>query len=387
MTDLDQTCATLADLIGFETVSTDSNLEMIAYLAERLSNLGAAVEILRDETGQKATLFGRLGPERTGGLMLSGHTDVVPVTDQNWTTDPFTMDVRDDRIYGRGACDMKGFIAACLTHAERVSADNLHHPLHFAFTYDEETGCLGAQHLVEALRGRDILPSIAMIGEPTDMRVIEGHKGCYEYTTSFHGLEGHGSAPDQGVNAVEFATRYVTRLLQLRDALKSRAPVPGRFDPPWTTINLGRLSGGVAHNVIANHATLDWEMRPVQAGDAEFVKDDLAGFVAETLLPQMRAIYPDAAIDTEVIAEVVGLEPADENRARDILLDLTGGNRAETVAFGTEAGLFQSLGIQAVVCGPGSIEQAHKADEFVSRAQLALCLDVLDRLTPRATAA
>jgi acetylornithine deacetylase len=385
MSRLDETRAILGDLIGFPTVSAEPNVEMILYLAERLSGLGAHVELVNDPTGHKASLFARLGPEVPGGVLLSGHTDVVPVADQAWSSDPFMMREADGLLYGRGTCDMKGFIAACLAHAGRLDPTTLETPLFFAFTHDEEVGCIGARYLVDHLKGRKVLPKLAIIGEPTEMRVIEGHKGCCEYTTVFSGLEGHGSTPDHGVNAIEFATRYAARLLHLREALKGRAPEPGHFDPPWTTVNLGRITGGVAHNVIANHAELEWEMRPVQDGDAAFVKDDLAAFVAEDLLPAMRAVHPDAGIETRVIGEVAGLEPAEENRARDILLELTGGNRAETVAFGTEAGLFQTLGMQAVVCGPGSIEQAHKADEFVALDQLQACLDMLDRLVPRVT--
>lgn len=380
MSRLDRTIALLADLVALPTVSADTNLALVDLLSARLDDLGATIERFDDPTGTKATLFARLGPEVPGGLLLSGHTDVVPVTDQAWSADPFTLRAADGRLYARGACDMKGFIAACLVQAGALDVDRLRRPVQFAFTYDEETGCIGARRLVEQLAGRAVLPRLAVIGEPTEMRVIDGHKGCCEYTTVFHGLEGHGSAPDLGVNALDYATRYATRLLHLRDALKARAPVPGQFEPPWTTVNLGRLSGGVAHNVIANRAELDWEMRPVQDGDAAFVKDDLAAYVRDTLLPEMRRVHPGARIDTEVIGEVVGLAPVPENRARDILMELTGANRAETVAFGTEAGLFQALGMQVAVCGPGAIEQAHKADEFVSVAQLAQCLDVLDGL-------
>jgi acetylornithine deacetylase len=215
------------------------------------------------------------------------------------------------------------------------------------------------------------------------MRIIEGHKGCYEYSTHFHGLPGHGSAPDSGVNAVEYAARYVNRLLELKDALRARAPGGSRFEPPWTTINTGALHGGVAHNVICSTAQLDWEMRPVQASDAAFVKDDLHAYCEDVLIPAMRAVHPEAGITTEVIGEVEGLEPVPENEARDMVMDLTGANGAGLVAFGTEAGLFQGYGMSAVVCGPGSIEQAHKADEYVSKDQLSQCLHMLDRLAAR----
>lgn len=381
MTDrLADTVALLGDLIAFPTVSDLSNTAMIAYLADRLENAGAKVDIFPDDSGQKANLFATIGPEVDGGIVLSGHSDVVPAAAEDWASDPFEMIESDDRLYGRGSCDMKGFIAAATAMAPDLAKKVGARPLHFAFTYDEEVGCFGAQALVKALRDKGLRPDIAVIGEPTSMRVIEGHKGCYEYTTRFTGLAGHGSAPDKGVNAVEYAVRYVSRLLELKDLLRARAPANSRFDPPWTTINTGSLKGGVMHNVIAGHAEVEWEMRPVQLSDANLVKADLKELCETRLLPAMRAICPEADIVTEVIGEVDGLEPADANQARDILMELTGANGADLVAFGTEAGIFQSLGLSAVVCGPGSIEQAHKPDEYVSLDQLQQCLDMLDRL-------
>jgi acetylornithine deacetylase len=380
MTTLDTTKALLRDLIAFPTVSADSNLAMIEFLASQLRDAGARVEVLKDAGGTKANLFATLGPEVDGGILLSGHSDVVPVADQDWTTAPFEMVERDGRLYGRGTCDMKGFIAATVAMAPVYAARVKDRPVHFAFTHDEEVGCFGAQALAAVLRARGLRPGVAIIGEPTMMRVIEGHKGCYEYSTHFTGLEGHGSGPDRGVNAVEYAVRYVARLLDLKEKLKARAPARSRFDPPWTTINTGALTGGVAHNVIPGKARVDWEMRPAQPGDADFVKAGLHAFCTHTLLPAMRAVTPDADIVTEVIGEVDGLIPADVNEARDIFMELTGANRAEIVAFGTEAGIFQSLGMSAVVCGPGSIEQAHKPDEFLAVDQLAECLAMLSRL-------
>jgi len=361
-------------------VSADSNLELIAHLANRLNDAGAHVQMMTDPSGHKANLFATIGPEVSGGIVLSGHSDVVPAEEDGWTDDPFEMTPRDDAFYGRGTCDMKGFIAAATAMAPMLGKANLRRPIHFAFTYDEEVGCLGAQHLVRDLAASDIRPATAIIGEPTMMRIIEGHKGCCEYTTRFHGLEGHGSAPDRGVSAVEYAARYVMRLLELREDLKPRAPAGSLFDPPWSTLQVGRLHGGVAHNVIAGLAEVDWELRPVQPGDKAYVTDEITTYARDVLLPAMRAVHPGARIDTQVIGDVQGLEPAEENEARDIIQRLTGQNGAEVVAFGTEAGLFQSLGMSAVVCGPGSIEQAHKADEFVSADQLRQCTDMLERL-------
>ncbi len=374
------TVETLRRLVAYPTVSSESNLAIIADIAEVLEGYDASVEVFYDPSGAKANLFATLGPDKPGGVVLSGHTDVVPVADQNWTSDPFQLREEGDLLFGRGACDMKGFIAATLVMAKQFAALDLERPIHFAFTHDEEVGCIGARALVPELQKRGISPTMAIIGEPTDMRVMEGHKGCCEYTVRFEGKEGHGSNPDAGVNAAEYAARYAVRLLALREDLIARSPPDSAFQPPWTTLNIGRINGGSAHNVIAGRAEIDWEMRPVQKGDAEFVKDVMGEYVQDVLLPSMQAVSSDAKVETEVIGEVAGLIPADSNQARDIVMALTGANNADLVPFGTEAGLFQEMGLDVVVCGPGSIDQAHKPDEFISRTQLQRCLDMLDAL-------
>lgn len=380
-TDLATTTEILDQLIGFPTVSADSNLELIDYVADRLENAGAQVKVSRDATGAKANLFATLGPDTDGGIVLSGHTDVVPADASEWARDPFQMRVADGLLFGRGACDMKGFIAAALAKAPAFAQLDLKRPLHFAFTYDEEVGCFGARHLVEDLRQDGLKPAVAIIGEPTEMRVIEGHKGCYEYTTRIHGTDGHGSQPDNGVNAIHVAARYVAHLLQLGEDLKRRAAEDSaRFTPPWTTVQVGRIEGGSARNVIARHCSVEWEMRPVRPDDASFVKDSLHQFIRTELLPEMRKVYSEAEIVTEIIGEVEGLQVMDTNEARDIVTRLTGANFCDVVAFGTEAGLFQSLGMSVVICGPGSIAQAHQPDEFVSLDQLQACLTLLDGL-------
>ncbi len=383
MSVLDDTKAILAELIAFPTVSSDSNLDLIAWCAGRLEALGARCEVSRDATGAKANLFATIGPDVDGGVVLSGHTDVVPVEGQEWSNDPFEAVERDGLIYGRGSCDMKGFIACALALAPRIAAADLKRPVHFALSYDEEVGCLGAPVMLKALAESGRRPGICIIGEPTSMRIIEGHKGCCEYTTRFSGLAGHSSAPGLGVSAVEYAVRYAGRLLELRRELVERTPSGSRFQPPESTMQLGGIRGGIAHNVIADQCALDWEVRPVVDADIDFVKREIGAYVAGTLLPAMRAIHPQASIETEVIGEVIGLEPVPESEACELVAELTGSNTREVVAFGTEAGLFQRLGISAVVCGPGSIGQAHKADEFVAVEQLGQCLEMIGGLVTR----
>lgn len=383
---LDESCAILSDLIGIPTVSADSNLELIAYANERLDRIGARTHLTLNPEGTKANLFATIGPDVDGGVILSGHTDVVPVEGQDWTTDPFQAHRAGDRIHGRGACDMKGFIACSLAMASEFAAAKLQRPLHLAFTYDEEVGCMGAPVLIEALRESGRRPSVCIIGEPTGMKVIEGHKGCFEYTTRFEGLEGHGSVPDRGVNAVEYAVRYVSELMRTSDDLKPRAPAASPFDPPWSTISVGRMEGGIAHNVIPNRCAVDWEFRPVNRADADYVRTRIRDYAEQDLLPRMQAVHANASIRLEIVGEVGGLEPMSESEAVALAQALTGGNAVDVVSFGTEAGLFQEAGIPTVVCGPGYIDQAHKPDEYVDLAQLEQCLAMIRNLHARLAA-
>ncbi len=366
----------LSRLVAYPTISAQSNLEMAAELAERLENIGAQSELLPSPCRRKANLVARIGPDAPGGLLLSGHMDVVPVAEQAWTTDPFVLRADAGRLYGRGTCDMKGFLAAALSVARLADPEKT---LRFVFTYDEEVGCLGARALMPELARRGIRPDQVVVGEPTGMTVIDGHKGCCEYTVRFAGRAGHGSDPARGVSAVEYAARYAQRLLELRGALMMRADPACGFEPPWSTLNIGRIVGGTAHNVIAQTAELAWEMRPVTQADADFVHEQIGACVAE-LLPQMQAIAPEAAIETEVIGEVVGLNPAQQNATRDLLLAHLGQSTAGVVPFNTEAGLFQELGADVVVCGPGRIAQAHQPDEYLEVTQLEACLTLLGKL-------
>tara|TARA_Y100001934_G_scaffold214434_1_gene254018 strand:- start:7481 stop:8653 length:1173 start_codon:yes stop_codon:yes gene_type:complete len=370
----------LTRLIQFPTVSSDSNLDLIHYAQQVLEDAGARTTLTYDAHGRKANVFGTLGPDVDGGVVLSGHTDVVPVEGQAWDTDPFAAHDTGERTFGRGSCDMKGFIACALALAPTYAQMPLARPVHFAFTYDEETGCLGAPVMLDALREHGPQPSIAIVGEPTSMQIIEGHKGCYEYTTNIVGLEGHGSEPGKGVNAVEYGVRYVTRLMELGKQLQAKAPADSAFEPPWATISVGAMHGGIARNIIAKECAIEWEMRPVQGGEAEFVMDEITRYAEDDLLPAMQTVYPEASLVTHTIGAVGGLEPMKNAAAVELARTLTGGNSTGLVSFGTEAGLFQDAGIATVVCGPGSIEQAHKPNEYVDHSQLQQCLDMLTRL-------
>ena len=370
----------LADLIAFKTVSGEDNTSLIDYCDDILKALGATSFRTFDEDKKRANLFATIKSKKTNDkipIILSGHTDVVPVS-KSWSSDPFKATIKGDKLYGRGSCDMKGFIACALAYAPIFSKANLDRDIHFSFTFDEETACQGAPILIEELKKRGIKIGLCIVGEPTNMKIIDAHKGCYEYTTYFEGLAGHGSAPDKGVNAVEYAVRFVNKLLELRKILKSRTPKNSVFDPPYTTLQIGGISGGIARNVIADKCNVDWELRPVIKEDGEFVNLEIDKFVNETLLPEMKKIHPNSSIKKEIIGEIIGFNKEHKSDACELISSITGDNSREVVSFGTEAGLFQEIGISTVVCGPGSIEQAHKVDEFIKLDQIKECLKLLE---------
>ena len=370
----------LSDLIAFKTISGEDNNSLINYCDEILKKLGATSFKTFDDEKKRVNLFATIKskkPNEKKSVILSGHTDVVPVS-KSWSTDPFKATIKDDKLFGRGSCDMKGFIACTLAYAPVYAKENLNRDIHFSFTFDEETACQGAPLLIKELKNRGIIDGICIVGEPTNMKIIDAHKGCYEYTTYFEGLAGHGSAPEKGVNAVEYATRYISKLMDLREILKSKVPKNSVFDPPYTTIGIGGISGGIARNVIADKCRVDWEMRPVIKEDGEFVHNELNEFVNKELLPEMKKIFPKSSIKKEIIGEIIGFNKVNKSEACEFISNLTGDNSREVVSFGTEAGLFQEIGISTVVCGPGSIEQAHKVDEFITLDQIKKCLILLD---------
>jgi len=370
----------LSDLISFKTVSGSSNIDLINYCENKLSKIGAESFKTFDKEKKRVNLFSTLKNKTNNngkGVILSGHTDVVPAS-KNWSSDPFKAIHKNNKVYGRGACDMKGFIACALAFAPIFAKEKLNKPIHFAFTFDEETACQGAPLLIKELSNKKLDCGICIVGEPTNMKIIDAHKGCYEYTTYFKGMAGHGSQPDKAVNAVEYAVRYIDKLMQIREQLKKRVPKKSIFDPPYTTLQVGAISGGIARNVIADKCRVDWELRPVVKEDGIFVNQELDKFVQNELLPNMKKVFPDSSVEKEIIGEIIGFNKIQKSNACNLISNITGDNSRDTVSFGTEAGLFQEIGISTVVCGPGSIEQAHKIDEFVSFDQLKLCIKMLD---------
>ena len=370
----------LTDLIAFKTVSGEDNNSLINYCDEILKKLGATSFKTFDNEKKRVNLFATLKAKKSNSkkpIILSGHTDVVPVS-KSWSTDPFKATIKGNKLYGRGACDMKGFIACTLAYANIFSNSDLDRDIHFSFTFDEETACIGAPILIKELIKRNIKKGICIVGEPTNMKIIDAHKGCYNYTTYFEGLAGHSSAPHKGVSAVEYAAKYVNKLIELRQKLKERTPKESIFDPPHSTLQVGGVFGGIAHNVIADKCYIDWETRPVVKEDGIFLNNELDKYANEVLLPEMKKVFPNSSINKEIIGEIIGFERVKNSEACEFVSSITGDNSREVVSFGTEAGLFQEIGLSTVVCGPGSIEQAHKIDEFIKLDELKKCINFLE---------
>ena len=369
----------LKDLISFKTISGENNSSLINYCEDILTKCGASSFKVFDDEKKRVNLFATLKAKKPNGkepIILSGHTDVVPVS-KGWSTDPFIAEIKDEKLYGRGSCDMKGFLACSLAFAEIFSKSNLSRDIHFSLTFDEETACIGAPLLIKELKKRKITNGICIVGEPTEMKIIDSHKACYEYTTFFEGLAGHSSKPDEGVNAAEYASKYVNKLMSLRSDLINRKPKDSIFTPSYSTLSIGGIFGGIAHNVIADKCNVNWETRPVNKEDGIFLNSEIDKY-AEKLLSEMKKKYPDASIKKKIIGEIIGFNRVNDSKACEFVSSITGDNSREVVSFGTEAGLFQEIGISTVVCGPGSIEQAHKIDEFIELSEIKKCLTFLE---------
>ena len=370
----------LNNLIKFQTISGASNLELIKYCEKKLEEVGAISFKTFNDSGSQANLFSTINGKDNSidkGIILSGHTDVVPAVSGEWTSDPFTAREKDNKVYGRGTCDMKGFIACTLAVAPLFASKKLKVPIHFSYTFDEETGWLGAPLVLADLKKRNINFSACIIGEPTSMKAITAHKGYNEYITHFTGLSGHASNPESGVSAIEYAIRYSNKLMELRDELKKRNSKKTFFSPSYSTLQIGKIEGGIGANVIADRCSLEWEVRPVNKDDGIFVSKNIDTFVKDILLPEMKKNNPKGSIKKEIIGEVVGFNKEETSEAVNLVCNLTGDNAKETMSFGTEAGLFQNSGISTVICGPGSIEQAHTVDEYITFEQLKKCLKML----------
>ena len=374
----DNAIGILERLVGFDTTSRDSNLPLIDWVADWLDGHGVASTKVTSEDGRKANLVATIGGGGDGGIVLSGHTDVVPVDGQDWQTDPFTLTRQGDRLFGRGSSDMKGFIACAMAAVPDLVAAKLSRPVHLAFSYDEEVGCFGVHGIVDQFAADGVRPAICLVGEPTMMRVVNAHKGAATFTTRLKGKEVHSSLTHMGVNTVIYGAELVGFIASLAEERKQR--LDPNFDPPYTTVHVGMMHGGTAVNIVPQDCEIVWEFRAVEGDDGADIKQRVQAFIDEDLLPRMRAVAPEADIVTEPIAEVVGLFPEKDGAAETLIKLLAQRNDTETVSYGTEGGVFQVAGISTVVCGPGDIAVAHQPNEFVDVDQISQCMDLMDRL-------
>jgi acetylornithine deacetylase len=373
-------------LIAFDTTSRNSNLEMIHFIRDYLAELGVASELIHDDGGTKANLYATLGPDDRPGIALSGHSDVVPIDGQAWTRDAWQVSEQDGRLYGRGTCDMKSFIAVALTFAPRFLAQPLKLPIHYCFTYDEEVGCLGVGPLLAHLAAQPVRPRLAIIGEPTEMRVITGHKGKLSYTCHVRGFECHSSLAPQGVNAVEYAARLIEKIRAIGQGKAAHGPFDHDYDVAYTTAHSGVIQGGTALNIVPKDCRFEFEFRYLPGEDPEDLLSEVKAYASEVLEPEMQAIRAETGISFEAISHFDALDTPLDHEIVTLVKALAEANATSKVAFGTEAGLISSSGIPAVVCGPGSIEQAHKPDEFIALDQIVACERFLERLLERIVA-
>jgi acetylornithine deacetylase len=373
----------LERLIAFDTTSARSNLELIDFIREHLQGLGVASRLTHDDDGTKANLFATLGPSDRAGIVLSGHTDVVPIEGQDWRTEPFKLAVQDGRAFGRGTADMKSFIAACLALAPEFLARGLKVPVHFAFSYDEEVGCIGVRRLLAGLRDLPVLPGLCVVGEPTEMKVIIGHKGKKSVRCRVHGLESHSALANRGVNAVEIAAEIIAFMRAVQRRIREAGPRDPALDPPYTTLHTGVINGGTALNIVPKDCWFEFEIRNIATDDPAELLAEIRRYAETSLLPDMRSVHPQAGFEWEELNWTAGLDMREEDEATQFVAQISGSNSTGKVAYGTEAGLFQQAGIPTIVCGPGSIEQAHKPDEFIAIDQIVQCEAFLRRLMDR----
>ena len=360
-------------LVGFPTVSRESNLDLIDFVREYVRPFDADVRLTFDDDKRKANLFATLGPRRgsAGGIVLSGHTDVVPVQGQNWDTDPFTLAERDGKLFGRGTSDMKGFIAVVLALLPEFVRRDLKSPLHLAFSYDEEVGCIGVGRMIADLTAAGVRPQSCIVGEPTMMKPVIAHKGKKSYRATVRGLASHSAYAPAGVNAVEAAAEAVAYLKRMARRHRDKGPYDRAFDVAHTTVHTGVFNGGTALNIVPHQCTFDFEFRHLPGDNPQQLIDEFKRYVSESLEPEMRAVYKDAGFDIELMSQIPALDNSPETEVVALAQGLSGNSEIGKVSYGTEGSQFQQAGIPTVICGPGSIEQAHKPNEFVALEQIA----------------
>jgi len=369
----------LARLVHFDTTSDRSNLPLVRFVEDYLAQHGIASHLVPNAEGTKASLYATIGPAAVPGIALSGHTDVVPVEGQSWTSDPFVLAEREGRLYGRGAADMKGFLACVLAAVPELKKRQLAVPVHLAFSYDEEVGCIGVRPLIAEIGRRFVRPRVVIVGEPTSMSVVDAHKGPVRWHVDIHGRAAHSSMAPLGVNAISVAGKLLAELARIEQELKA-APRDERFDPPYATLQVTRIDGGTATNIVPVSCRLDFDMRALPGVDAAAIDRRIRAFADRECMAEMRRVAPEAGIDVRIANEVPPFASGSNSEAVALALYLAGQNETHAVSYATEAGLFQAAGSPAVVVGPGDIAQAHIADEWIAKDQLDKCMGFLARL-------
>ncbi|MDY7532874.1 acetylornithine deacetylase [Pseudomonas sp. Bout1] len=368
----------LQTLVAFDTTSRESNLQLIECVRDYLAGFGVASELIYNDERSKANLFATIGPATVPGIVLSGHTDVVPVDGQPWTLPAFALTERDGKLYGRGTADMKGYIACVLALVPSLVNADLRMPVHIALSYDEEVGCLGVRSLLKVLEQWPVKPLLCIIGEPTGLKPVLGHKGKLAMRCDVHGEACHSAYAPSGVNAIEYAAELIGELGRISQRLK--ATQDERFDPPFSTVQTGVISGGKALNIVPADCRFDFEVRALPSMDPGEVAEELQAYALQQVLPRMQAVSRQSAIRFTELSAYPGLATDQRSQAAELIAAFCGSREFGTVAFGTEGGLFDAAGIPTVVCGPGSMDQGHKPDEFVSVAQLKGCDEMLQRM-------
>jgi len=371
--------ALLETLVAFDTTSAKTNIPLINFVRDYLAGHGIESQLVPTPDGLKASLFATIGEAGKPGIGLSGHTDVVPVTGQTWATDPFKVTERDGKLYGRGTCDMKGFLACVLAMVPGFLARKLKTPLHIVFSYDEEVGCTGVRPMIAELGSRLTRPHLIVVGEPTSMGIVDSHKGASRFRTTITGREAHSAMTHIGVNAIHIAGLLINELSEIEKELRSGRH-DERFTPPYSTVQVSLIEGGRAQNIVPRHCTLSWEIRALPGFDIKTVTDRFDRFVRERCLPSMHAIGHDTGIETVMVNSVPAFNSASGSEAVSLVLGLMDQNETHAVSYGTEAGLFQRGGCDSVICGPGDIAQAHRPDEFIEASELPRCMAFLGKL-------
>ncbi len=370
----------IRQLIAFDTTSRNSNLELIEFVRGYLQDLRVKSELMFDASKKKANLYATLGPTDRPGLVLSGHTDVVPVDGQVWDTDPYQVTESGDQLFGRGTSDMKSFIGVCLHLVPKILQTPLNTPIHLAFSYDEEIGCVGVRTLLAELAKRDVKPKACIIGEPTELRIVRAHKGKLSNRCTVRGLEYHSGMTHKGVNAVEAAAETIAYLKKMARRFRDQGPFDPELDPPYTTVHTGVVNGGTALNIVPKECSFDFEFRHLPDDNPEELLTEVRAYAEQELLPEMQQVSPQAGFEWETISQFPGLSTEHDAAITELVKTVAGTEQTGKVSFGTEGGLFQGIGIPSIVCGPGSIDVAHKPNEYIKKDQITRCEQFVEKL-------